>query len=182
MIAVERVEPDAGDAAVVVNVSADVELEKIRDGSDGGQPGGPHGTHGEGDDSEPSIAGKSVGVESGWKGALDEVGFDRPVEKKQILPALVHDGALPWIGVQRRFALLAGRAGNENSSRCGSRANWKAASGSMVFLARARNWKVVPMLSGWTSWRRARISRAASGESSVSGMAEKVRAASAVRQ
>ena len=116
LVAIERVEPDAGNTALVVHVGSDVELEEIRDRTDFGQSRRPHAAHGEGHDAEPTGAVEGVGVESGREGALDDLALDGPMEEEQVFPPLIHDGAEPGRRMARALALGGRRETHAKSS------------------------------------------------------------------
>src|SRR5688500_13793218 len=71
LVAIERIEPNAGSAVAVVNVGADVQLEEIRGAGNFREERGANVVHEERGDSDVGFGTVSIDVKAGREGGLD---------------------------------------------------------------------------------------------------------------
>ena len=87
-------EPDARIPALKVDVRSDVRLVKVRERRDGGQTHRPHCFHGEGDETDVGSSFKEVEFELSGHERTQDRRSDRPVQKHEVTPLLVHHHAI----------------------------------------------------------------------------------------
>ncbi|BCU78482.1 hypothetical protein [Luteolibacter sp. LG18] len=92
LVAIERMEPDAGRAVVVVDVGADVQLQEPRDAGHGREAGGADALHVEGHDAKPSGARVGIDVQAGRELCLEHGHRHGPMEEEEAGPPLPHRG------------------------------------------------------------------------------------------
>ena len=88
---VEAEEPDAGVAALAVDVGPHVRLVEVRYPTEGWEPDWPDAFHGEWHQSDVGCSLEQVELELRGHERAHEVGADRPVQEEEFPPALAHD-------------------------------------------------------------------------------------------
>ena len=88
LVAIERIEPDAGLAGIVVNVGPHVQFEEPGDPGQRQKPGGPDALHEERHDADVGGAFESVHMKTLRERRLDGRRFDLPMKKEELIPTL----------------------------------------------------------------------------------------------
>src|SRR5688572_27917579 len=91
LVAIERIEPNAGSAVAVVNVRADIQLEEISSAGNLGKERSANVVHEERRDSDVGFGAVGICVKSGRERSLDFGWIPFPMEEKEVAPGLIHD-------------------------------------------------------------------------------------------